>query len=139
MQKLFATLIMFVFGFINTEVSAQTAGTFRTYHKNGQVKTITRQGLYNGCGVPIGIDSNFNSAGILIKTIAYDHSNKGGKGCHNIYTKSTITLYYENGRAKVEQFFLSCYECTPVAIGTWKWYDKKGNIIRYENKGTSLK
>ena len=139
MRKLFITLLTLVFGHIISDVYAQTAGTFITYHNNGRVKTITHHGIYNGCGVTVGIDSNFNSAGILIKTIAYDHSSKGGKGCHDIFTKSTVTLYYKNGRHKVEQFFSSCYECTPVATGTWRWYNKEGKIIRHENKGVSLK
>ncbi len=134
MSKLFAGLLLFVFGLIYSNIYAQTGGSIKTYHSNGRVKVITHQGQYNGCGVPIGIDSIYNSTGSLLKTIAYAHSLEKGKGCHDLSTKWAVILYYENGKRKAEQYFVSCYECAPVAIGSWKWYNKAGKIIRNENK-----
>lgn len=134
MTKLSAYLLFFASSLVYTYTHAQTPRTIRTYHKNGSIKTITHQGFYNSCGVPIGTDSIYNNTGGLIKTITYQHTLLNGKSCHDLSTKSTVILYYKNGKPKEEQHYVSCYECEPAATGTWRWYNQRGDIIQQENK-----
>lgn len=109
--------------------NTQDIKVFRDYHKNGHIRKISHQGTFSGCGVPVGIDSIFSERGTLLKIIAYDHRLGEGRGCHDVVTWQTITTFYANGRCRSIAYMEACYECEPVAVGRWQWYDSLGKLI----------
>jgi len=113
---------------------AQDIREVRTYHQDGSIERISHQGLFNGCGVPVGMDRVFDPSGNVIKTIAYRHSLQGSQECDDISTQQTITTYSPEGLRQSVQYYVGCYECEPRPTGNWRWYDSKGRLIRQERQ-----
>lgn len=110
------------FLFLSLLLAQSDDKVYREYYKNGKVKSVTRQGIFQGCGVPVGTDSLFNANGILSKTISYTHI-KDAKlnGCHAIQTYEKQVQMKPDGKALSIKYFTYGYESTPVAISASKY------------------
>ncbi|QIH33618.1 hypothetical protein [Sphingobacterium sp. DR205] len=94
---LFIVMIMQLISLL--KAAAQTK-TEKEYYKNGTVLSIKHQGIFMGCGVPIGTDSLFNRKGGLMETSEYvlikdekEHS------CHAITTLTFLLKVVHSNKA----------------------------------------
>ncbi|GAA4177005.1 MULTISPECIES: hypothetical protein [Sphingobacterium] len=93
---------------------AQTK-TYRTYYEHGNIQSITHQGIFMGCGVPVGTDSLFNRKGKLIETSTYVHiKDEKETGCHAITSYIEKTFYKSGNIKPVSQYYKVGYESEPV-------------------------
>ena len=103
-----------------------------TYHANGRVSSISRQGNSFGCGILMG-EETYDTLGRLITHVICSHELPvGSESCHDIHTVITTLTYAQDGillsREQQEQF----YESEAFDCGTWEYFDKTGSCIRTE-------
>ncbi len=137
-------LTLSVFGFMLCTMSAQTAAndqelvpmsdTYQKAYKLGSVyyKTGTKTPF---TGILYGKYSNGNYQTMqeYIDGVGngkwIDYSPEGIKECEGTYkdnrVEGPVRFFYENGNVKSEGQYLHWKR----PIGTWKYYDKKGNLV----------
>ncbi len=104
----------------------------------GNLRSITRQGLYKGCGVPVGTDSIFYGNGKLNTTHTYKHfSPEQNRSCHKLITHRKTLQYYKTGQIKTKQEYSYCYECEPKPVGVWESYSPSGRLLHKEKYGNT--
>jgi antitoxin component YwqK of YwqJK toxin-antitoxin module len=87
---------------------------FKAYYSNGKLKSITHQGIVEGCGVPVGIDSVFDTRGNLSGTVTYVHvKEKEEEGCHSLLIFEKRVTYHRNGEIASIKYYGSAYEQEP--------------------------
>ena len=101
---------------------------YTQYYENGKIKALGYQGFFNGQGTSVGVHSSYDSLGYLTKTDNFIYPKK--KRPYII-----ITEYYNNGKLKSEKMYVNhtiqeSDEEEP--IGTWKYYDENGKLIKTE-------
>ena len=102
----------------------------------GRVMSISRQGVFNGCGVPVGTDTIFSPTGKVYQTVRYTHHpGKPSGSCHDLRTIARTTTYFHNGKVMEVSSHHYCYECEPVPCGVWKRYNDKGKLVERSVKG----
>lgn len=100
-----------------------------TYHPNGKIKEKGYQGYYSNqlisTGTYIGEWNTFDPKGKRIQSIYY---------YNDIPSKAFIEIkkYHQNGLVKsIEKFNnYELYESEIDSIGTWKYFDSNGKLIK---------
>lgn len=100
-----------------------------TYHPNGKIKEEGYQGHYSNqfisTGTYIGEWNTFDPMGKRIQSIYY---------YNDIPSKAFIEIkkYHQNGLIKSMEKFnnYELYESEIDSIGTWKYFDSKGKLIK---------
>ena len=101
---------------------------YTQYYENGKIETFGYQGVFNGQGISVGVHNSYDSLGYLCSTDNF------------IYPKNKqpyiiITEYYNNGKPKSEKMYVNHAihdSDKEEPIGTWKYYNENGEIIRTE-------
>ena len=114
-----------------------------SYYENGQIKEAGYQGFFQGQGIPVGIYKEYDENGFLVKTKNYIYpKQKEDIMAMDAFTYIIESEYYENGHVQWEKWYKNYvyYETdeeNKVPIGTWKYYDRNGKLIKTE-KHTEL-
>ncbi|TDO20701.1 toxin-antitoxin system YwqK family antitoxin [Pedobacter duraquae] len=115
----------------NQDKSITDKRLFISYHPNGKIKQKGYQGNYSGYGISTGMSLGtwyiYDKNGKLIETVYY-HNDKPTKA---YILKKT---YYPNGNVKSIKRFnnYQLYQAEIDSIGTWSYFDERGNLIRIE-------
>ncbi len=109
----------------------------KAYYPNGNLKEITHQGHFNGCGISVGTDSLFTPAGKLLRTKSYNHF-LTGNGCHSTLTVTEEMVYFPNGKPKTVSQERIYYEGEAQKCGVWKGYNTAGKVVRKKEWGKCL-
>ncbi|MEM6262214.1 MAG: hypothetical protein AAGI38_06890 [Bacteroidota bacterium] len=111
-------------------------GTFTevSYHPNGKIAAITKQGYVNSCSAPVGTHYFFSKTGKLEQEVTYDHwILSPDEGCHSsVIQELYIHTFHANGQLKSQYQLQSCYECEETKFGLWMTYDEAGNVLSEE-------
>ncbi len=138
MHRFYRAIMFFLLLPATLPASAQESETTsKTFHSNGRLKEITHQGHFNGCGIAVGTDSFFSSAGKLLHTRSYNHFSTG-PGCHSTLTVTEEKTYFPNGKLKTVSRERIYYEGEAEKCGVWKWYNTAGKVVRKKNWGKCL-
>ncbi len=101
------------------------------FYYNGILKSSFTMGDVYGCENIIGNEKLYDSTGLLTEVKTYKHIlPKDKKGCHSTFTIQKISNFYSNGNLKLESSINYFYEGEECNCGFWKYYDKKGYLIK---------
>jgi len=121
---------------INVAAPGDSLTTYRAYYANKTIKSIRHQGRFNGCGMPVGVDSLFSPSGKLSETVAYENrKGKTDEGCHAGWTITKTIRYYPDGKMKSLAHQRSAYEGLPCDCGSWVDYNQRGVRTKERNMG----
>jgi hypothetical protein len=118
---------------------AQTADGVRAVESRDaqrHIEEVGPQGIVDGCGVPVGTHRAYDASGRLLRATTFQYT-AGREGCHDLVSRQTVTDYFADGKRKSVRHYQGCYECEPVPVGEWIWYDETGKSIRRETRGGS--
>ena len=125
---LVANLLMLI---LSQNLSAQRDSTFKEFYPNGKIRSITHEGIFNGCYMPIGTDSFFYQSGKLDSIVFYDNrASKTQPGCHEGWTTAITKKYFSNGKLKMISKQKYGYEGVPCDCGNWIWYNEQETILK---------
>jgi len=103
------------------------------FYRNGQLKNVSEQGVFEGCGIQVGEELHYDSLGNLIsKSTFYHNLPKNAKGCHDIHTIISTDIYHESGEIKLRKKRETFYESEFCDCGTWEYYDESGMLVKKE-------
>ncbi|RYD76443.1 MAG: hypothetical protein EOP53_14670 [Sphingobacteriales bacterium] len=123
--------ILFIFLLLLTACCHAQVKTLKEYYPTGNIKSITHEGIFNGCNMKLGTDSIFYENGRLMTTIQYNNrKDRKNAACHATWTIESTTHYYINGKIKSRSQQKYVYEGEPCDCGTWMRYDEKGRLVK---------
>ena len=103
------------------------------YYHNGQLKQVSEQGTFQGCGIQVGEELNYDSLGNLTSKSSFNHHlPKDASGCHNTHTIVTTEIYYTSGKINLRKKTEAFYESESCNCGTWEYYDEAGTLTKKE-------
>lgn len=126
LQHIIVSLIFFI---SVLKAGAQEQKVYRQYYPGGKIKSITHEGIFNGCNMPVGTDSLFYSSGELMLTKNYNNiKSKNGGGCHDGWTIATTTTYFKSGGLKTSSQQKYSYEGAPCDCSVWLKQNSQGTV-----------
>ena len=99
------------------------------YFDHGGVKKISFYGDFNGCGIQVGTEVQYDSIGNKRSERNYKNFQSNEEaGCHDTKTIIKTTYFRSNGLIEKVEFERTCYECEIWPCGWWKYYGEYGEL-----------
>jgi len=111
---------------------------YTEYYENGKAREAGYQGSFSGQGIPVGMQQYYNDLGQLVQTQNFIYpKQKEEIATSDIFTYIIVSEYYDNGKPKWEKVYSNniFHESGPEdkrPIGTWKYYNENGKLIKTE-------
>lgn len=122
---------------IRTGQSPEFDGKTREYFHDGHIKNVYQQGLAFGCGMRVGEELFYDSAGSVRTKIIYENMLLNEDvGCHQTWTIIDSIFYSPDGKLLEKCRYKTSYEAgIECPCGEWTQFNKEGEILIRTNKG----
>lgn len=122
---------------IRTGQSPEFDGKTSIYYHEGHIKNVYQQGLAFGCGMRVGEELFYDSAGSVRTKIVYENMLLNEDvGCHQTWTIIDSIFYSTDGKLLEKRRYKTSYEAgIECPCGEWSKFNQQGEVIFHTNKG----